>query len=245
MNRNDRIRNLRKTGMTFSKIASEVGVSSRTARRVAGDIVVTDNGERAARNARIRSLRYAGLTFTDVASMVGVSVRTVRRVAGDVELAHTNDDAERIVRNARIRSLRASGMTFEEIATQVGVSVRTVRRIAGDVELAFADESFFLGTTEEEAYRQLCANGPVPVVYLITDGEFCKVGYSSTLLHERIAALQTGNARKLRVIGAWHGTTEDEANIHDAFADRRLQGEWFDLGISEILSINGRFNIAT
>jgi hypothetical protein len=44
---------------------------------------------------------------------------------------------------------------------------------------------------------------------------------------ERMATLQTGNAEKLRGIGAWRVVPEEERWLHEDFAHARIRGEWF------------------
>jgi ParB-like chromosome segregation protein Spo0J len=103
------------------------------------------------------------------------------------------------------------------------------------------DDTIFTSTEVADAYNALCSDGIVNVVYLITDGEFYKVGFSSTLLHERVVSLQTGNARKLSVVGVWKGTLKDEDKLHEMLAHLRLEGEWFDLDVIDVLAIQDYF----
>jgi Meiotically up-regulated gene 113 len=57
-----------------------------------------------------------------------------------------------------------------------------------------------------------------------------KIGFTSDPdLRERVAGIQTGNPYPLRVLGVIaEGTQEQEFALHQRFASRRLQGEWFD-----------------
>ena len=77
-------------------------------------------------------------------------------------------------------------------------------------------------------------------IYLITDGEYTKIGISSNV-HSRLADLQTGNARKLNIIfyetmgkprAVWC-----ESRLHSALKDYRMEGEWFKLSIEDIKEI--------
>lgn len=54
-----------------------------------------------------------------------------------------------------------------------------------------------------------------------------KIGYTGGNPHVRIAALQTGNPRPLRLLVAIHGEATDEASMHARFAAFRVGGEWF------------------
>lgn len=53
-----------------------------------------------------------------------------------------------------------------------------------------------------------------------------KVGYS-TKPEARIAELQTGNPRVLRLIGKVRGTEADERNLHRKYSDLNILQEWF------------------
>ena len=160
-------------------------------------------------------------------------------------------------RDNLIRRMRAEGMTYQQVADEVGASVATAHYVARDVELhpgkkllgadgkyypvrhkkRNADRAIFVADEVADAYNALCIDGIVPVVYLITDGELCKIGYTSQLLHERVTELQVGNGRKLRVLGVWQGTMDDEAALHATFARLRREGEWFDLDVPDVILI--------
>lgn len=63
-------------------------------------------------------------------------------------------------------------------------------------------------------------------VYLVSDGDAYKVGYS-TDPHGRLASLQTGNPRRLRLLFYVPGTPEDEAALHAKYIGDNLLQEWF------------------
>lgn len=64
-------------------------------------------------------------------------------------------------------------------------------------------------------------------VYFIDDGTAVKIGIALDPL-ARLDALQTGNPRRLDLIGSIEGDLGDERVLHDRFAAHRLVGEWFD-----------------
>lgn len=73
-------------------------------------------------------------------------------------------------------------------------------------------------------------------VYFIRqcDGGPTKIGLA-TDVNARLAALQTAHAYPLHVAGVWPGaTSDDEKMLHSKFADKRLNGEWFDLTDDEL-----------
>jgi hypothetical protein len=65
-------------------------------------------------------------------------------------------------------------------------------------------------------------------VYCITDGEYVKIGYSVNP-SKRVAELQTGNARILRVLGTLPGTPADERRLHEKYIEHNVLQEWFEL----------------
>lgn len=78
----------------------------------------------------------------------------------------------------------------------------------------------------DPVFEQIMQHG---AVYCIGErrGGRVKVGWSRdpTL---RLVQLQTGNDRRLRLLGWFPGTREIEAGIHADNADLHVLGEWFD-----------------
>jgi hypothetical protein len=60
-------------------------------------------------------------------------------------------------------------------------------------------------------------------IYLVSDGEFIKVGIS-TNVGRRIKQLQTGNGKRLYLLGYYKGSIAEESFIHHHF--KRLNLEW-------------------
>lgn len=54
-----------------------------------------------------------------------------------------------------------------------------------------------------------------------------KIGYSDESPERRIKQLQTGNPRKLVLLGSIRGTLADEATLHQRFISRNVLQEWF------------------
>ena len=70
-------------------------------------------------------------------------------------------------------------------------------------------------------------------IYFISDGEYVKIGIAS-LPRQRLANLQTSNARKLKILFLVPQRTRSEAlimekQLHTMFGEDRLEGEWFDI----------------
>lgn len=63
-------------------------------------------------------------------------------------------------------------------------------------------------------------------VYFIFDGEFIKIGVSEKII-SRLSELQTGNARRLVLLGYLEGGVELEQRLHLRFNHLRRNGEWF------------------
>lgn len=65
-------------------------------------------------------------------------------------------------------------------------------------------------------------------IYLITDSEYVKIGYSVNP-KKRVAELQTGNARLLRLLATIEGTPQDERDLHIQFIEHNVLQEWFEI----------------
>lgn len=73
-------------------------------------------------------------------------------------------------------------------------------------------------------------------VYIISDGEFFKIGVANDV-SKRIQDMQTGNARKLYAV--YFGVTAVnpytvEGVLHSRYEDCRIRGEWFDLSLGMV-----------
>lgn len=78
-------------------------------------------------------------------------------------------------------------------------------------------------------------------VYFIqegTDGPI-KIGFTASNPRARMLALQTGNAKLLRLVAATCGTQQDEQHLHERFASLRMQGEWFRAAPELVGFVNG------
>ena len=65
------------------------------------------------------------------------------------------------------------------------------------------------------------------MIYVITDGEFYKVGIAQNL-KQRLSGLQNGNPRPLEVVCTFDGDRDLEGRIHNTLPHRRPYGrEWF------------------
>lgn len=83
---------------------------------------------------------------------------------------------------------------------------------------------------DEATFRLLVrAAAEFGTVYLLRDDRSgrVKIGHSVDLW-KRIGDLRTGSSGPLRLVGVIIGTRDIEAGLHAEFADRRVQGEWFD-----------------
>lgn len=67
------------------------------------------------------------------------------------------------------------------------------------------------------------------IVYFIQEGNEgpIKIGFSNKLV-DRLASIQTGNPRELRLLGWLKGNQAKESEIQDKFANYRIRGEWFE-----------------
>lgn len=77
-------------------------------------------------------------------------------------------------------------------------------------------------------------------IYFIREGDDgpIKIGRTGARSPEhRLAQCQTGNARRLKLLGFFHGPFDVEAQWHRRFAELRLEGEWFQATPELIVAI--------
>ena len=65
------------------------------------------------------------------------------------------------------------------------------------------------------------------MIYFITDDIDIKIGYTKHNGYTRLGQLQTGNARRLRLVHSMAGGFEEEQYLHIKFSHLKLTGEWF------------------
>jgi hypothetical protein len=95
------------------------------------------------------------------------------------------------------------------------------------------------GELRSKAYRRAAAKRKRPagvaarerhgVVYFIQDTSSLavKIGFCLKKPEKRLAALQTGNANVLSLVGHVLGSESQEKRLHAHLAQHHLQGEWF------------------
>lgn len=79
---------------------------------------------------------------------------------------------------------------------------------------------------------------PIYFIQEVPDGAV-KIGYTGGDPYARLASLQTGNSKPLRVLAFAPGGPKEERDLHERFADLRLQGEWFHPGPKLLGFIDG------
>ena len=73
-------------------------------------------------------------------------------------------------------------------------------------------------------------------VYLLTDGEFFKIGVTRGSIEKRIKKLQTGNPDNITIVN-YHLTEYPfklESALHARHAHQRINNEWFDLNVNDV-----------
>lgn len=71
-------------------------------------------------------------------------------------------------------------------------------------------------------------------VYLLSDGQYCRIGMSSGEMDKQIKAMQIANPRDITVLAISRGLDKKassviQAELHKKYAQLRLRGEWFEL----------------
>jgi len=77
------------------------------------------------------------------------------------------------------------------------------------------------------------------MIYLVTDGEYTKIGATSYNIQKRLNELQTGNARKLHLLGCYpvENKISTESFLHSLYKEKHILGEWFKLDNQDIKNI--------
>jgi hypothetical protein len=65
-------------------------------------------------------------------------------------------------------------------------------------------------------------------VYLISDGTFTKVGYS-TNPHARVKQLQTAHPNPLKIVALFEAERDMEVLLHEELEAYHVRGEWYRL----------------
>lgn len=78
-------------------------------------------------------------------------------------------------------------------------------------------------------------------IYLVSDGEYTKIGATTYNPRKRLNELQVGNAKKLTLIDSYRAERRisTEKLLHKKYSSKHIRGEWFSLSaidISEILN---------
>lgn len=80
-------------------------------------------------------------------------------------------------------------------------------------------------------------------IYLIKDlfTGYYKIGYSNYPIKRLVKLRKQDTLMPLPndfILGeAWIGNTNDEANLHKLFREKRIRGEWFKLGCEELFEV--------
>lgn len=114
--------------------------------------------------------------------------------------------------------------------------------------ILFDREVFYITTEPKEekkviSNRYSCLTAPKVTkyarngwCYLITDGEYQKIGVSASKVDKRLQSIQTGNPRRISIVAKYQVKTDMfyvEKQLHKLFATERVNGEWFSICITE------------
>jgi len=72
-------------------------------------------------------------------------------------------------------------------------------------------------------------------VYLISDGDYFKIGHTSKSIKIRLSELQVGNPNELFIIDSYETTNYKlvELTLHRLFKNNHILGEWFELNSNQ------------
>ena len=68
-------------------------------------------------------------------------------------------------------------------------------------------------------------------VYIVSDGNFCKIGVTNDNMDKRIKKLQTGNPNKIVLLTSLlcKKPYTTESFLHSLFKTKHVYGEWYDI----------------
>ncbi len=161
----ERMRDLRRQGVTVRGIADEVGVSPMTIAKYAGDIPPPQqrrpqrkprpprsiDNVTEAEIKRMQDLRRAGVVVAEIARLTGRAMATVTRYTVELRETLSKDDI------ACIRHLRAEGFSVSTIAAEYQCSARIIREYTADVVVK--PKAPLITDQKAERMRQLRADG--------------------------------------------------------------------------------------
>lgn len=78
-------------------------------------------------------------------------------------------------------------------------------------------------------------------VYLMSDGDKIKIGYTSKNVFGRMDSLQTGNPRPLHVLYYFPASIKTEGILHEQYKRQWIRGKWYDLSPVQIEEIKSRY----
>jgi hypothetical protein len=175
------------------------------------------------------------------------------------EIIFSNDSASSLYLNATkvaksfnkdVREWKRSKQTIDYINAlgDVGFSKTNLIKVISGNFSDKREQGTWIHKVLEDNFLQWCQKGSKSKnkqsVYLITDGEFVKIGISSNL-EERLKSLQIGNARKLKVLFNFEleNAVEMEQELQKEFSTKKLIGELFDLTPKDIKRIKGILSV--
>lgn len=73
-------------------------------------------------------------------------------------------------------------------------------------------------------------------VYLLTDGEYFKIGVTRGKIEKRIKKLQTGNPYIIAILKYFYSEYpfQLEKYLHNIYEHKRVNNEWFNLDIEDV-----------
>jgi len=92
---------------------------------------------------------------------------------------------------------------------------------------------------QAQTSQEVIAENSSGKVYLLKSGKYYKIGVTTGPIADRVNALQTGSPYSIEVVHLIETPNPYglEAELHKQFADKRRQGEWFELGYFDVQKI--------
>lgn len=154
--------------------------------------------------------------------------------------AHTFTGSKNSIYSIAVASDTEGNILFREnIAIGAGIEDRTQVRPTGDhkkISKKVSTEKFLKTLNKWLMTLNASRSDGRGTIYLVTDGENTKIGATTYNTQKRLNELQTGNAKRLMIVGSYEveNKLSSERALHQEYQDKNILGEWFKLDSSDI-----------
>ncbi len=184
------------------------------------------------------------MTIKQIAEKMKCPIRTVRAIAaaegilGNVNVILNNANQEWLLWEIEGRQMGGGDLTAAEISCEIVFLFSELARAVAKESIDDVNKTSKRNFEEgfNEVFSRMTPDDKKDTtlsrfIYFIQEGDNGPIKIGSTRnLKSRLPSLQTGSAKKLRVLGTMRGGNALESLLHQGFAEYRISGEWFQPG---------------